>query len=136
VELAIEVGEVIVKLHFIFEATDLGQMDGFVKSDFSLGSDRLKSRIPRASVGAVEATARGMCVDESRIDDPRMANPGCQLMVAEGGKQTALSETHLIRSANEIQEILELTGRLGDFLQRLLRTGELCGDQAVRVIAA
>ena len=102
VKLAAEIGQVIDIADFIFEDSDLRQVDRSVKGDFSLRSFDLKTRIPSASIGTVEPPTQGGGVGEGGIDNPGVRDAKYELGHADAGQEVVLGKHLFIRRPVEL----------------------------------
>src|SRR5580700_1513479 len=101
-KLAAEIGQVIDIADFIFEDSDLRQVDGFVKGDFSLGSFDLKTRIPSASIRTVESPTQWGGMGEGGIDNPGVRDAKYELGHADAGQEVVFGIDLFIRRPVEL----------------------------------
>src|SRR5258708_33495906 len=130
-------GQVIDIGEFIFEVSELRQVDGSVKGDFSLRSLDLKTRIPSAPIRTVESPTQWGGMGEGGIDNPGVWDAKYELGHADAGQEVVLGKHLFIRRPVELGDCRKMFGILCDRSQRTI--GFIAvdfGDEPMSIVLA
>jgi hypothetical protein len=90
VEVAVEVGQVVIVGYVVDEPVDFCESDDLMKSHLSLRSTDVKGSVPGTSVRAIEPAPFGLCMGIGRIYDTGVRHPGNKLLSADARKELVL----------------------------------------------
>lgn len=107
-KLAAEVGKIVIEGHFILEAADLGELDGLVEGDFSLGGLQLEGGVPGTALGTVEPPPERVGMREGGIDDAVVRHAENELVHADAGQPVVLGEQPVVGGVVEVENFSQM----------------------------